>query len=59
MHPTRDTQDVIFSKGLGGRVMPGVRLLSCSLSDTQERKQTDLLTRQYVFPNISTNKRGV
>ncbi len=27
MHPTRDTPAVIFSEGLGGRVMPGVRLL--------------------------------
>jgi hypothetical protein len=27
MHPTRDTPPLIISKGLGGRVMPGVRLL--------------------------------
>jgi hypothetical protein len=26
MHPTRDTNTFIFSKGAGGRVMPGVRL---------------------------------
>jgi hypothetical protein len=25
MHPTRDTTALIFSRGLGGRVMPGVR----------------------------------
>ncbi|MFL6334499.1 MAG: energy transducer TonB [Pyrinomonadaceae bacterium] len=28
MHPTRDTTAFIFSRGLGGRVMPGVMLLS-------------------------------
>ncbi|MCA1618103.1 MAG: glycosyltransferase [Acidobacteria bacterium] len=27
MHPTRDTQALIFSRGAGGRVMPGVMLL--------------------------------
>jgi hypothetical protein len=27
MHPTRDTLLVINSRGAGGRVMPGVRLL--------------------------------
>jgi hypothetical protein len=27
MHPTRDTLHFIFSRGSGGRVMPGVGLL--------------------------------